>query len=146
MLPSSVRRRRPWPREPATIRSRYSAAALSASPASPESSFPLALSWAGAAPRATSSIRRFRACSTLASSPAAANQAFRTGERAYGVQFHLEVTPAMAREWAEVPADRRSAERTLGREGGEAFLAEIESRAEELHPPARRLFGNWLEL
>ena len=47
---------------------------------------------------------------------------------------------------AEVPAYRRSAEQTLGREGGAAFLAEIESRAEELHPVARRLFGNWLEL
>ena len=82
----------------------------------------------------------------LASSPAVENQAFQAGERAFGVQFHLEVTPAMAREWAAVPAYRRSAEQTLGREGGAAFLAEIESRAEELRPVARRLYGNWLEL
>jgi GMP synthase-like glutamine amidotransferase len=82
----------------------------------------------------------------LASSPAVANQAFQAGERAFGVQFHLEVTPAMAREWAEVPAYRRSAERALGRQRGAEFLAEIESRAEDLHPVARRLFANWLDL
>jgi GMP synthase (glutamine-hydrolysing) len=82
----------------------------------------------------------------LAGSPLASNQAFRTGERAYGVQFHLEVTAAMAREWAEVPAYRSSLAATLGEERGAAFIAEIEERAGELHPPARTLFRNWLEL
>ena len=46
----------------------------------------------------------------LASSPAYANQAFRF-ERAYGLQFHLEVSAEMAREWAEVPAYVASLER-----------------------------------
>ncbi len=82
----------------------------------------------------------------LASSPLAPNQAFRWGERAYGVQFHLEVTAEMARQWAEVPAYRRSLAATLGEENGAAFLAEIERRAAELHPAARRLFANWLDL
>ena len=54
----------------------------------------------------------------LARSPLASNQAFRVGERAYGVQFHLEVTGAMAREWGEVPAYRRSLRETLGEERG----------------------------
>ena len=31
------------------------------------------------------------------------SQAFRLGEKAYAVQFHLEVTPDMIEEWAEVP-------------------------------------------
>ena len=44
----------------------------------------------------------------LARSPTVPNQAFRAGERAYGVQFHLEVTGEMAREWAEIPAYRDS--------------------------------------
>jgi GMP synthase (glutamine-hydrolysing) len=35
----------------------------------------------------------------LASSDRYANQAFRYGERAYGLQFHIEVTPAMVRDW-----------------------------------------------
>ena len=82
----------------------------------------------------------------LASSPAAPHQAFQAGEAAYGVQFHLEVTPEMAREWAKVPAYRESLAATLGEERGAEFLAEVERRAAELHPAARRLFENWLDL
>jgi GMP synthase-like glutamine amidotransferase len=82
----------------------------------------------------------------LAHSPPVPNQAFRAGERAYGVQFHLEVTGEMAREWGEVPAYRRSLAETLGEEGGTAFLADVERRADELRPAARRLFSNWLDL
>jgi GMP synthase (glutamine-hydrolysing) len=82
----------------------------------------------------------------LAQSPPVPNQAFRAGERAYGVQFHLEVTGDMAREWGEVPAYRRSLAETLGEEEGAAFIAEVERRADELHPPARRLFANWLDI
>ncbi len=81
----------------------------------------------------------------LASSPAA-NQAFQVGERGFGIQFHLEVTPEMAREWAEVPEYRAYLAETLDEERANAFLAELERRAEELHPTARRVFGNWLNL
>lgn len=82
----------------------------------------------------------------LAGSAAVPNQAFRVGERAYGVQFHLEVTGEMAREWGAVPAYRDSLAETLGVQAGAEFLADVERRAGELHPPARRLFANWLEL
>jgi GMP synthase-like glutamine amidotransferase len=82
----------------------------------------------------------------LARSEQVPNQAFRAGERAYGVQFHLEVTAEMAREWAAVPAYRDSLAATLGAERGAAFIAEVERRAEEMHPVARRLFANWLDL
>jgi GMP synthase (glutamine-hydrolysing) len=82
----------------------------------------------------------------LASSPMAANQAFRAGERAYGVQFHLEVTGEMAREWGEIPAYRDSLAEALGDRDGAAFIAAVERRAGDLHPPARRLFANWLEI
>jgi GMP synthase-like glutamine amidotransferase len=37
----------------------------------------------------------------LASSPMYANQAFRVGRYVYGVQFHVETTPEIVREWAE---------------------------------------------
>lgn len=80
----------------------------------------------------------------LASSPAYANQAFRFG-RAYGVQFHLEVSGEMAREWAEVPEYVSSLERTLGREGGPAFLSTIEKHADEMRASGRVLFERWLD-
>ncbi len=80
----------------------------------------------------------------LARSPAYANQAFRFG-RAYGVQFHLEVSAEMAREWAEVPEYVASLERTLGTDGAPAFLAEIEANAETMRSAGRELFERWLD-
>jgi GMP synthase-like glutamine amidotransferase len=81
----------------------------------------------------------------LASSPAYANQAFRFG-RAYGVQFHLEVSADMAREWAEVPEYVASLERTLGADGAPAFLSAIEDRADEMRAAGRALFERWLDV
>jgi GMP synthase (glutamine-hydrolysing) len=80
----------------------------------------------------------------LAGSPAYANQAFRVG-RSYGLQFHLEVTPQLAREWGEVPVYAESLEATLGPGALERLLAGVEENAEVTLPLARRLFGRWLE-
>ena len=80
----------------------------------------------------------------LAGSPAYPNQAFRV-ERAYGVQFHLEVSGDMAREWSEVPEYVSSLERTLGSSGASAFLASIEERADEMRAVGRVLFERWLD-
>jgi GMP synthase (glutamine-hydrolysing) len=80
----------------------------------------------------------------LARSPAYENQAFRF-ERAYGVQFHLEVSADMAREWADVPEYVASLERTLGAAGAPAFLSEIEEWADEMRAAGRVLFERWLD-
>jgi GMP synthase (glutamine-hydrolysing) len=80
----------------------------------------------------------------LASSPTYENQAFRF-ELAYGVQFHLEVSVDMAREWADVPAYAASLERTLGADGAPAFLAEIERNADTMRSAGRALFERWLD-
>ena len=42
----------------------------------------------------------------LLTSPAYENQAFRWGEVAYGVQFHLEVDEKLGTEWKSVPGLR----------------------------------------
>jgi GMP synthase (glutamine-hydrolysing) len=80
----------------------------------------------------------------LARSPAYDNQAFRF-ERAYGVQFHLEVSGDMAREWADVPEYVASLERTLGATGAPSFLAAIEESADEMRAAGRVLFERWLD-
>jgi hypothetical protein len=41
----------------------------------------------------------------LASSPACEHQAFRLGRVAWGIQFHIETTPDMVREWAAKHTD-----------------------------------------
>lgn len=80
----------------------------------------------------------------LAGSPAYPNQAFRFGTAAYGVQFHLEVSPGLAREWADVPAYAESLERVLGPGALDRLLAELEARSDGVLSDGRRLFERWL--
>ena len=80
----------------------------------------------------------------LASSPAYPNQAFRV-RNAYGVQFHLEVTPPMADEWSRVPAYREYAERVLGPGSLPRLLDEFEGKGSELMDHGRRIFEAWFD-
>lgn len=80
----------------------------------------------------------------LARSDAYEQQAFAVG-RAYGLQFHLEVTSALAAEWSEVPAYAQSLEQLLGPGALDSLLAEITATEVETTAIARRLFGRWLE-
>jgi GMP synthase (glutamine-hydrolysing) len=77
----------------------------------------------------------------LAGSPAYPNQAFRF-ENAYGVQFHLEVSGEMAREWLGVPEYASALERTIG---GEKMLRAVDERVEEMLEHGRALFERWLD-
>jgi GMP synthase (glutamine-hydrolysing) len=80
----------------------------------------------------------------LASSPAYANQAF-VYERAYALQFHLEVSPDVAAEWGEVPAYSASLEAIRGPGALDRLVGEVTDNAETTLPLARDLFGRWLE-
>jgi GMP synthase (glutamine-hydrolysing) len=81
----------------------------------------------------------------LASSPAYASQAF-VYKRAYGLQFHLEVSPALAAEWGEVPAYAASLEAIKGPGALLRLVTDVKKHANETLPLARELFGRWLEL
>jgi GMP synthase (glutamine-hydrolysing) len=82
----------------------------------------------------------------LAGSPAYPNQAFRWGRAAYGVQFHLEVTGGMAREWAHVPAYVDSLERTLGAGSAERLFADFDVAAAAMQDHARAMFERWIDV
>ena len=82
----------------------------------------------------------------LATSPLYPNQAFRWGDRAYAVQFHLEVSVEMAKEWGEVPEYRASLEKTLGTGALERMVAELEREGSAMVGMGRKLFERWLEL
>jgi GMP synthase-like glutamine amidotransferase len=77
----------------------------------------------------------------LAGSPAYPNQAFRF-DHAYGVQFHLEVSGDMAREWMDVPEYASALERTIG---GETLLRAVDDAAAEMLDHGRALFERWLD-
>jgi GMP synthase (glutamine-hydrolysing) len=82
----------------------------------------------------------------LASSPAYANQAFRLGATAYAVQFHVEVTSAMAAEWATVPDYARALEQVRGPGALDELLEAFEAGREEMTRHARTMFSGWLDL
>lgn len=82
---------------------------------------------------------------SLFSSPAYANQGFRFGELAYGVQFHLEVDEALADQWSAIPAYRTAAENVLGAGGLDQLLTGVRDNADRMLPHARTLIDAWLD-
>jgi GMP synthase (glutamine-hydrolysing) len=83
----------------------------------------------------------------LAGSEAYPNQAFRYGTCAYGVQFHIEVSAAMAEEWARVPAYADALEQTVGLGALDEMIEALgDERGTRMRAHARGLFGRWCEL
>lgn len=76
----------------------------------------------------------------LASSPKYPNQAFRVGETAYGLQFHIETTPEMVRRWAD--RNRTDLEaRGIDRERLLARLEEAHADVRDVWEPFTRRFA-----
>jgi GMP synthase-like glutamine amidotransferase len=79
----------------------------------------------------------------LGSALACREQAFRIGPRAWGLQFHAEITPALARSWlAAVPEFAR---RAHGPGGVERVLADLERWGDLIEARNRLLLGNVLD-
>lgn len=80
----------------------------------------------------------------LASSDAYPNQAFAYG-RSYGLQFHVEVSPALAQEWAAVPAYAESLEKVHGPGAMPRLVEAVGDNAAATGAVATTLFTNWLD-
>jgi GMP synthase (glutamine-hydrolysing) len=81
----------------------------------------------------------------LARSDAYEQQAF-VVNRAYGMQFHIEVGTSLATEWGAVPAYARSLEGLMGAGALPRLLERIAAAEAEMTSLARRLFAQWLEV
>jgi GMP synthase (glutamine-hydrolysing) len=71
-----------------------------------------------------------------------ANQAFKAGS-AYGLQFHLELTPAIVTDWLAASTD---AELARARTDRARIGAETAALAPCLTPIAERVFDRWIAL
>ncbi|MGD0839282.1 MAG: gamma-glutamyl-gamma-aminobutyrate hydrolase family protein [Polyangia bacterium] len=78
----------------------------------------------------------------LAQSERCANQAFRIGSHAYGLQFHVETDAATVRRWAK--EDAEFATRALGPGGPAAIIADSEAKAMAMSETGQRLIDNIL--
>jgi GMP synthase (glutamine-hydrolysing) len=79
----------------------------------------------------------------LASSLACREQAFRLGPHAWGLQFHAEITPELARSW--VAAGPEFVRRAHGPAGVERLQAELALWGERIEARNRLLLGNLLD-
>jgi GMP synthase (glutamine-hydrolysing) len=82
----------------------------------------------------------------LARSPLYEGQGFRWGDAAYAVQFHLEVSGDMAREWAKVPIYARDLEAVLGPGALPALIARLDEVGSTMNDHARTMFRAWMAI
>jgi GMP synthase (glutamine-hydrolysing) len=82
----------------------------------------------------------------LASTPTCPNQAFRYGDRAYGLQFHLEADEPLVQKWLHVPEYRAEAEASGPTHTLEHILRDTHGHAPRSGELAARVFGDFVEL
>ncbi|MDQ7249154.1 type 1 glutamine amidotransferase [Dongia sedimenti] len=82
----------------------------------------------------------------LARSPACANQAMRIGARAYGLQYHTELTSRTVGEWGAVPAYAAALDQTLGQGALARLDAEATNKMSDFARDSRRLYDNFMNL
>ncbi|MGE3537411.1 MAG: type 1 glutamine amidotransferase [Candidatus Tectimicrobiota bacterium] len=79
----------------------------------------------------------------LAASPLCAQQAFRYGERVYGLLFHLELTPAVIQTWLETFQEELAS--LQGQIDPQHIMADIPQHLAAYTRTARQVFTNLVE-
>lgn len=82
----------------------------------------------------------------LASSTSTPNQAFRYGTHAYGIQYHIELTPEMLDIWLHDETFKPELLKTLGAEGYAALEQQQFTHYPLYREHARILFRNFLRI
>lgn len=98
-----------------------------------------ALQWHGAAV-----LEVPREVAVLAQSPACAIQAIRVGERAWGLQYHLEATATTVREWGEIPTYAAALEQALGAGQLPQLAAAVDARLPTFSAAAEQVYRNFM--
>ena len=78
----------------------------------------------------------------LAGNPACPVQALRVGGRAWGIQFHVEMTATTVAEWSAVPEYAASMAKALGAERARGLEAELAGHLPAFNAMARRINDN----
>jgi GMP synthase (glutamine-hydrolysing) len=81
----------------------------------------------------------------LASSAASNIQAFRHGEHAYGLQFHLEVDSSLIERWLSVPENRATLQDETGRTDPDEIRAQTPGSIDALQSLSRATFLRWID-
>ncbi len=82
----------------------------------------------------------------LAASPACRVQALSWGDRALGIQYHVELTETTVEEWGGIPAYEAALERSLGPGALPKMKAEADRHMAGFKANARRIYDNFMAL
>ena len=82
----------------------------------------------------------------LAESGQCAIQAFLIGEKAYGIQYHVEQDERTVPQWSEIPEYRRALESMLGTDGQDRLERATSKCMEAFGAAARMLYRNFRRL
>lgn len=82
----------------------------------------------------------------LATSENTPNQAFRFGKRAYGLQYHIELTPHMLDTWLQYPDYKKEIVKTLGQDAPGLIERDRPSCYPIYREHTRILFENFLKI
>ena len=82
----------------------------------------------------------------LATSQEVPNQAFRIGRRAYGLQYHIEMTPAMLDTWFGLPDYKKEVVARVGPEALELIERDRAKYFPIYRQHSRTLFENFLKI
>jgi GMP synthase-like glutamine amidotransferase len=83
---------------------------------------------------------------TLARNDACSVQAIRWGTHAYGLQYHVEITPVTVSEWEAEPAYKASLEQALGPTEAARLGDAVAARLPEFRSVAQRINDNFLTI
>jgi GMP synthase-like glutamine amidotransferase len=70
-------------------------------------------------------------------------QAFRYGKRAYGMQFHVEITGQTVADWAAIPIYARALEKVLGPGAVERLDKEVATKLPSFNRNAKAIYDNF---
>ncbi len=82
----------------------------------------------------------------LAATESCPIQAFRLGDAAYGLQFHMELTRTTAQDWSEIPEYAAALEKVHGPGSLPVIQADVAANYTALNTAAEAIFGNFLKL
>jgi GMP synthase-like glutamine amidotransferase len=82
----------------------------------------------------------------LARNAACAVQALRVGRHAYGVQYHVEITPETVPQWRELPAYAASLDAALGPAGAAQLADDTAARLPAFAAAAKRFNDNFMQM
>lgn len=82
----------------------------------------------------------------LAENAACSTQAIRWGDHAYGLQYHVEITPTTVPDWETVPAYAASLKVALGPEEAAGLRQTVAPRLGDFERAARMLYDNFCRI